>query len=344
MLNKEDIVSLNKKELQKAFFQYTEYVDKIESRLAQKDNALKLVETEKKAIDEKYVKLRQDYEDLRYKFQLLMMWRFAPKSEKLSKVPEKQFDEADLTEEEKKIVETAEQEIQIAAHTRKKNNKDKQGGRNPLPEELPRHETIHDLPESERYCPVCNNLMQEIGREICEQLGVIPLEFYVDRHIRIKYACTCGECIKLAPLPRFPIPKSIASAGLIAQTVVAKYCDALPLYRQEKIWQRQDIDIPRKTLCNWVMKAGELVEPLVELMQEEMLRGSVINADETPVQVMKEPDKKNTTNSYMFLFEGGKDGKAVIYKYSSSRSKETPTNFINHYRLKAIVCKSGLKP
>lgn len=328
MLNKEDILKLNKRELQKVFFQYT---DETDSQLVQKDKALKLIEIEKKAIDEKYVKLQQDHEDLRYKFQLLLCQLYAPKSEKLSSIPDKQFDEADLTEEEKKIVESAEQEIQVAAHTRKK-NKDKHGGRNPLPEELPRHDTLHDLPESERYCPVCNKLMQEIGREICEQLGVIPLEFYVDRHIRIKYACTCGECIKLAPLPRFPIPKSIAGASLIAQTVVAKYCDSLPLYRQEKIWQRHDIDIPRKTLCNWVLKAGELVEPFVDLMQEEILRGPVINADETPVQVMKEADKKNTTNSYMFVFAGGKEGKAVVYKYSISRSKETPTTFLEKYK------------
>lgn len=327
MLSKEDILNLNKKELQQAFFRYT---DEIDNQLIQKDKALKSVETEKKALDEKYVKLQQDYEELRYKFQLLMLWRFAPKSEKLPKNLEKQFDEADLTEEEKKIVESAEQEIQVAAHTRKR-DKNKQGGRKPLPEDLERHETLHTLPESELNCPVCNKLLKEIGREISEQLCVIPLKFYVDKHVRLKYACACGECIKLAPLPKFPIPKSIASASLIAQTVVAKYCDALPLYRQEKVWQRQDIDIPRKTLCNWVLKAGELAEPLIDLMREEILRGPKINADETPVQVMKEPDKKNTTNSYMFVFAGGKEWEAVVYKYSASRSKETPTNFLKKY-------------
>jgi transposase len=324
MLSKEDIFSLNKKELQDTFFQYAAALKLAESEKQTTEKA-------KKEIEEKYVKLQQDYEELRYKFQLLMLWRFAPKSEKLPKTPEKQFDEADLTEAEKKIVESAEQEIQVAAHTRKR-NKNKQGGRKPLPEWLERIDHLHTLPESELRCPVCNKRLKEIGREICELLGVIPLKFYVERHIRIKYACTCSECIKLAPLPKFPIPKSIASASLIAQTVVAKYCDALPLYRQEKIWQRQDIDIPRKTLCNWVLKAGELVEPLVDLMQEEILRGSAINADETPVQVMKEPDKKNTTNSYMFVFAGGKDGKAIVYKYSASRSKETPTNFLKGYK------------
>jgi len=110
--------------------------------------------------------------------------------------------------------------------------------RAPLPEHLPRVDVIHELAEDERRCEHDGQLLTEIGEVISEQLDIIPAKIQVTRHIRKKYACDCGQCIKTAPLPAQPIPKSMASPGLLAHITVSKYQDALPLYRQETILQQ----------------------------------------------------------------------------------------------------------
>ncbi len=100
------------------------------------------------------------------------------------------------------------------------------------------------LPEAERHCDHDGRSLSEIGEVISEQLDIIPAKIQVIRHIRKKYACSCGQCIKTAPLPAQPIPKSMASPGLLAHIAVSKYQDALPLYRQETILQRIGVDLP----------------------------------------------------------------------------------------------------
>jgi len=117
--------------------------------------------------------------------------------------------------------------ITVPAHTRKKR------GHKPLPDHLVRVDVVHEIPESERRCDHDGRLLAEIGEVISEQLDIVPAKIQVIRHIRKKYACSCGQCIKTAALPTQPIPKSMASPGLLAHIVVSKYQDALPLYRQE---------------------------------------------------------------------------------------------------------------
>ena len=130
-----------------------------------------------------------------------------------------------------------------------------------------------------------------------------------------------------------PIPQSIASAGLLAHVLVSKYADHLPLYRQERIFQRMDIDIPRSTLCHWVIKSAELLAPLVNRLHEKILQYDVSYADETPVQVLKEKDRKPETKSYMWFFSGGQpQERASIYQYHPTRSGSVPNVFFTNYR------------
>jgi transposase len=211
------------------------------------------------------------------------------------------FDEAELDGEAAPgaDVDADDDDITVAAHQRKKR------GRKALPPQLPRIDVIHELPASERCCDHDGRLLTEIGEVISEQLDIVPAKIQVIRHIRKKYACACGQCIKTAPLPAQPIPRSMASPGLLAHIAVSKYQDALPLYRQETILQRIGVDLPRATLANWMIQAGQLVQPLINLLQDRLLDYDILQMDETTVQVLKEAGKTAQSKSYLWLQRGG---------------------------------------
>lgn len=207
--------------------------------------------------------------------------------------------------------------------------------RKALPERIPRVERIIDLPDHEKVCPVSGKLMHRIGEEVTEQLDIVPAKVQVLRIIRPKYACSCGECVpKSMQLPPQPIPKSMASPGLLAFVTTAKYADGMPLYRQEGILQRIGCDIPRATLASWMIRCSELVTPVINMMREKMLEGPIIQCDETPIQVLKVPGKKPTSKSFMWVTarwdEDGK--KIVLYEFASSRSSEVPLRIFKGYR------------
>lgn len=258
-----------------------------------------------------------------------MSARFASKSEKFNH--DKQlglFDEAETTvpEDTTEIVEIDE-EISTPDKTPKKR------GRKRLPQVLPRVQHIHDLSETEKTCG-CGCVLSKIGEEKSEQLEYLPARVQVIEHVRLKYACkTCEETIKLSPLPKQPIPKSIASSSLLAQILVSKYCDHLPLYRQEQILQRYDIDIARGTLAHWVIKCGQLLQPLVKLLADRIITYDVAYADETTVQVLKEPGRAPQAKSYLWLFNGGPpDQTCYVYCYHPTRSGDVPQTFFEDFR------------
>ena len=197
----------------------------------------------------------------------------------------------------------------------------KSRGRKPLPEDLPRVRIEHDLADSDKICD-CGCALTRIGEDISEQLDIIPATVQVLQHARQKYACkACESTVRTAALPPQPIPKSNASAGLLAYIATAKYQDALPLHRQESIFRRMDVDIPRNTLANWMMRCSDLISPLIAELDREIRRGKIIQCDETPLQVLKEPDKPPSSQSYMWVRRsGGPDRSIVLFDYADSRA------------------------
>ena len=273
---------------------------------------------------------RIDY--LQERIRLLQNELFGRKTEKLPKEDRHQlllFNEVESS----KTAVVLPDEITIAPHTRRKT------GRKPLPKELPRIEVIHDLTEDEKLCG-CGSHMSRIGEEVCEKLDIIPAKVRVIRHIRYKYACkSCegadsdGPTVKIAPAAVQLIPKSMASAGLLAHLLVSKFEDALPFYRQEKIFARMGIELGRATMCNWAVKVAERLQPLMTLLHQEIRSGPLVNIDETPVQVLKEPGRSNTAKSYMWVYRGGDTQKPVlIYQYQPTRSGQVPLKFLNGYQ------------
>ena len=135
-----------------------------------------------------------------------------------------------------------------------------------------------------------------------EQLEIIPAQIKVLRHIRKKYACPCcKQHLKTASKPKQTIEKSIAGPGLLAYIAVQKYCDRSPLYRQVEIFKRIGIDLDRSSLANWMIRCGELVQSLINRIHETLLEQCVLHMDETPVQVLNEPDRKAQSKSYMWV-------------------------------------------
>lgn len=221
----------------------------------------------------------------------------------------------------------------VPEHTRKKR------GRKPLPEDLPRVEIIHDIPEEDKRC-ACGTDLICIGEETCEKLDYVPARIQVIRHIRLKYACKAcegveddGPTVKIAPPPEQLIPKSNATEGLLAHIAVSKFADALPLHRQQKIFGRLGIDISRSTMANWMIQAAGCCQPIIELMKKEIRSGPVINVDESPFQVLKEPGRSDTTTSYMWVFCGGPlDAPSVLYQYHPTRSGKVVHDMLDGYQ------------
>ncbi|WP_081964890.1 IS66 family transposase [Legionella norrlandica] len=225
---------------------------------------------------------------------------------------ELQFDEAEAVP----VVELPEEENTVTIiYTR---NKPK---RRALPDDLP-HEVIeHDITELDKRC-ACGSMKQRIGEEVSEQLEIIPAQLKVIAHVRPKYACNrCDEGVSIAPMPILFLPKSMAAPSLVAHTIISKYQNHLPLYRQEKTWEGMGIHIPRNTACGWVMQAAEVCLPMREALIRALLAFNYLQADETPLQVMNEQGRNNTSNSYMWVYQSVKPDKKVIFLITEKPDK-----------------------
>jgi transposase len=203
-----------------------------------------------------------------------------------------------------------------------------QAKRKPLPEGLPRRD-VHHEPES-TTCS-CGCQMKRIGEDVAEKLDYVPGVFTVERHIRGKWACAKCERLVQAPVAPHVIDKGIPTAGLIAQVLVAKYADHLPLYRQETIFERAGLAIPRSTLAQWVGSAGVQLQPLVEAMRDDLLRRRVLHADETPV-AMLDPGAGKTKRAYLWSYCSTRfdSDRLVVFDFAEGRAGRHAMEFLGH--------------
>lgn len=268
---------------------------------------------------------KEKYANLLEEIRLAKQQRFAPSSEKNILQPDL-FDEAgvELPDE---VKEQLEDEVGINAYTRKKHPV-----RRKLPSYLPREMIIHDITDAEKICS-CGEHLMRIGEEISEQIKYIPAKICVVQHVRPKYACKpCQENVKIAPMPVLLLPKSIATPELVAHVIVSKYGDHVPLYRQEAIWERMEVDMPRSSLCGWTIKTAELCEPLVNLLQKNIVANDYAQADETRVQVLNEIGRDNRTGSYMWVYRGGGEKPSIVYEYQETRGGYHAQRFLAGFK------------
>lgn len=209
----------------------------------------------------------------------------------------------------------------------------RRGKRKPLSAKLPRIEVIHELPEHELTC-ACGCCKHVIGEETSEQLDIVPMQIRVIKHIRKVYGCRgCETAPVTADKPAQLIEKSMASPSVLAMLLTTKYVDGLPLHRFEKVLGRHGIDISRQTLARWVIQCSEHFQPLLNLMRDRLLESPVIHCDETRVQVLKEPDRDPSSQSWMWVQASGPpDRKVVLFDYTSSRAQEVPLRLLESYQ------------
>jgi len=209
----------------------------------------------------------------------------------------------------------------------KKAPQDKQGPkREKLPAHLPRREIRHE-PES-TTCG-CGCAMKRIGEDVAEKLDYQPGVFTVERHIRGKWVCTRCETLVQAPVAPHIIDKGIPTTGLLAQVLVAKFLDHLPLYRQEAIFERAGLAIARSTLAQWVGECGVQLQPLVDALTAELLKHDVLHADETPVAMLK-PGNGKTHRAYLWSYctTSFNPVKAVVFDFADSRGGQHVREFL----------------
>ena len=204
-----------------------------------------------------------------------------------------------------------------------------------LPAGLPRV-AIHHEPDSST-CG-CGCQLKRIGQDVSEKLDYTPGVFTVEEHIRGKWVCQDCQTLIQAPVPAQMIDKGIPTAGLLAQVLVAKYSDHLPLYRQERIFGRAGVEIPRSTLAQWVGICGVRLQPLVNALKGEILKYSVLHADETPVAMLK-PGNKKTHRAYLWAYAPGsfEDLRAVIYDFCETRAGQHARDFLGQWK-GSLVC------
>ena len=268
---------------------------------------------------------------------LLKRMKFAAKSEHFNTEQRSLLDdeiEADLAAVSEEIAQLQPPQAAPAAKAQPK--------RQPLPAELPR-KIIHHDPASTTCA--CGCQLKRIGEDIAEKLDYEPGVFTVERHIRSKWACTQCETITQAPVDAHVIDKGIPTTGLLAQVLVAKYADHLPLHRQEAMFGRAGLAIPRSTLAQWVGICGVRLQPLVDALKDEILQSAVLHADETPVAMLK-PGKGSTHRAYLWAYAAGafEDIRAVVYDFCESRAGEHARKFLGHWQ-GSLVCDdfSGYK-
>ncbi|MDQ7086195.1 MAG: IS66 family transposase [Sulfurovum sp.] len=245
---------------------------------------------------------------LKEKIDYLIRQQFTSKSEKLNP------NQPSLFEDTKETIEVIEdEEIEITF-------KRKKGGRTSPPKELPRVRVEHDIGDEEKVCS-CGDTMHRVKEIISEQYDIVPAKFQVIENVRFVYGCRCGEKPVTTALAPFILPKTQVTASFLATIAVQKFEDALPLYRQAKIFKnRFGVPFSDTTLSNWMIKASEKLKPFKQRLKERLLENEYIQADETTLQVVNAHKSKATKKSYIWLGVGMDKYKVVYMHYANNRS------------------------
>jgi transposase len=204
----------------------------------------------------------------------------------------------------------------------------KRSGRQPLARHLIRERIIHDLAESEKHCDCCGKDLRLIAEETSERYEFIPASMKVIEDVRLKYACDCT--VKTADKPAQPIEKSTAGASVLAQVIVSKFADHLPLHRQEKIFERHGVNISRKTMGGWMPAAAELLDPLYQAAKKILFQSKVIGTDDTGVKVL-DPKLSFARTGRIWPYVGDARHPVVLFDYTANRGRDGPAKFLEGY-------------
>jgi transposase len=307
-----------------------------QAQLSERNALLSAREAQLASREEELKHKQLKIEQLTHEMATLKRWRYARRSEQLDAVQRSLLDEsidADL--------EAIGLEIE-ALKAKPSSVPKSQPRRVALPAQFPRREIRH---EPEHTQCSCGCSLERIGEDVSEKLDYTPGVFEVERHIRGKWVCRRCERLIQAPVPAQVIDKGIPTAGLLAQVLIAKYLDHAPLYRQEGIFERAGLALPRSTLAQWVGACGLRLQPLSDALKAALLTRTVLHADETPVPMLK-PGLGRTHRAYLWSYSSSEYDElpAVVYDFADSRSGLHAREFLGSWSGK-LVCDdySGYK-
>lgn len=268
-------------------------------------------------------------------FKLSQQRRFGASSEKTATSEQLNlplFNEAEV-EADMRVPEPTEETITVK---RKKVTGQREGKLEQLPVEVINYE----LDPEEQTCSHCGHAIHEMTTEVRQELKIILPEVKVIRHIRHVYACRHCEHegiqtpIVRAEAPQPVFPKSLASPSTMAYVMSRKYVDGLPLYRQEQDFKRLGIDLSRQTLANWTLYGADHWLTLIyDRMKHHLLKRDILHADESTLQVLREPGRAATSKSYLWLYRSGREGPGIVlYDYQTTRAGKHPARFLSGYK------------
>lgn len=204
--------------------------------------------------------------------------------------------------------------------------------------DLPLEQIEYTLPEEEQVCPTCAGEMHGMGEDVRNEIKIIPAQAIWVRHERKKYACRNCERnalqtpIQTAPMPTTAFPNSLASPSAVAHILTQKFVEATPLYRQEQSLQRLGLTLSRQTMANWMLAGADWLTPVYTRMQAELLGRDILHADETPLQVLREPGRAAPTQSCLWLYRSGRAGPPIVlFEYQPTRAGEHAHRFLTGF-------------
>jgi len=219
----------------------------------------------------------------------------------------------------------------VASHVRKSNRK---SSKISFPENLPIERTVIDLKSDEKQCPETGKPLVKIGEDVTQKLAHRPGSFFIKEIVRPKYGMPKGaeEGVVTANMPDTILPRCKADESLLADILVKKFLDHLPLYRQSEILAREQIFISRQVLSQWTLKCGMALKPLYDELSKHVLSSKNIFIDEVPVDMLK-PGKGQAHKAYMWVIAGGKDGNPSgrIYNFRTNRRYGNASELIRNY-------------
>lgn len=297
------------------------------------DNQASIIECKSGVISEQKKRIQILEEALR----LSKIKRFSPSSEQSTQTS--LFDEAeveaaiDFDQSQDRLDDVDEGTVEEESDTTPPAETKKKTGRKPFSSDLPREQVFAYLSEQEK-----SGAIDTFFTKVREELDIIPaqvrvLEYMQEKAVFIEQRDDKKQrIIKVAAMQKHPVARAMGSINLMSFVIISKYADGLPLYRQEKILSRYGGELSRTTLANWVIASAKQLQPLINLLREQQHAGHVIMADETRIQVLKEPDRPVTSDKYMWVTLGGPpDQPSVLFEYDLSRSQVVPLRLLDGF-------------
>jgi transposase len=288
------------------------------------------------ALSKKLHSAQQNISMLQHQLEQLLRRIYGRRSEKLDP-NQLMFDNLLLDAIEQPLPLHAPVDLQPAQESKPKHNqsaKRNHPGRIPIPEHLERVEILLDIPEKDKVCPETGKPLNMIGWEISEKLEYRPGKLIVNVYKRPKYASSDSSSelgVLTAPMPDHPIEKCKADIGLLSYIIVSKFADHLPLYRQDAIFEREGVDIPRATQTGWVLQSYDAILPLGDVLKRAVLESDVIFTDDSIIPLLIKGNGKVKKARLWVYVRGGNDPPLTVYDFSHDRSKKRPLDFLDGY-------------